>query len=221
MGSRYLDIAATPSVRAAQAHYGSAAQWARFGERGASEEGMPSQRLGPPELAYIAGRDGFYLASVSETGWPYVQYRGGPAGFLKPVDEATLGFADFRGNRQYITTGNVRANDRVSLFLMDYAHRQRLKIFGHMRLVDATDEPALAARLAMPDYSGRIERLALITVEAFDWNCPQHITPRFTQAELEVVLEPVRDEIAKLRQENERLRRALAAREAGPTDGTG
>lgn len=221
MGSKYLDIAATPSVRAAQEHYGSAAQWARFGARGDAQEGAPSQRLGPPELAYIAGRDGFYLASVSETGWPYVQYRGGPAGFLKPVDEATLGFADFRGNRQYITTGNVRANDRVSLFLMDYAHRQRLKIFGHMRLMDAAEDPALAERLAMPGYAGRIERLALITVEAFDWNCPQHITPRFTQAELEVVLEPVRDEIAALRRENERLRRALAAREGGPADEAG
>ncbi|MBM7322089.1 pyridoxamine 5'-phosphate oxidase family protein, partial [Agrobacterium sp. S2] len=129
--------------------------------------------------------DGFYLASVSETGWPYVQYRGGPAGFLTVLEPALLGFGDFRGNRQYITTGNVTANDRVSLFLMDYAHRQRLKIFGRIRIIDAADDPSLAERLTMPDYSARVERLVLIGVEAFDWNCPQHITPRFTLAELQ------------------------------------
>ncbi|MBB3394919.1 putative pyridoxine 5'-phosphate oxidase superfamily flavin-nucleotide-binding protein [Rhizobium sp. BK538] len=113
-------------------------------------------------------------------GWPYIQYRGGPAGFLTTVDASTLAFADFRGNRQYITTGNVRANDRVSLFLMDYTHRQRLKIFGHMRIIDAADDPVLAKKLTVPDYPARVERLVLIAVEAFDWNCPQHITPRFT-----------------------------------------
>jgi predicted pyridoxine 5'-phosphate oxidase superfamily flavin-nucleotide-binding protein len=209
--SKYLDIATTPSVAAAQEHYGSAAQWARIGARGRSDETFESQRLGPPELAFIAARDGFYLASVSETGWPYVQYRGGPAGFLSAIDEGTLGFADFRGNRQYITTGNVQANDRVSLFLMDYARRSRLKIFGHMRIIDAADDPALAERLAVPGYPGRVERIVLIAVQAFDWNCPQHITPRFTQAELEVALVPVRDELAALRRENERLRRELQA----------
>lgn len=209
--SKYLDIATTPSVAAAQEHYGSAAQWARIGARGRSDETFESQRLGPPELAFIAARDGFYLASVSETGWPYVQYRGGPAGFLSAIDEGTLGFADFRGNRQYITTGNVQANDRVSLFLMDYARRSRLKIFGHMRIIDAADDPALAERLAVPGYPGRVERIVLIAVQAFDWNCPQHITPRFTQAELEVALVPVRDELVALRRENERLRRELQA----------
>lgn len=209
--SKYLDIATTPSVAAAQEHYGSAAQWARIGARGRSDETSESQRLGPPELAFIAARDGFYLASVSETGWPYVQYRGGPAGFLSAIDDGTLGFADFRGNRQYITTGNVQANDRVSLFLMDYARRSRLKIFGHMRIIDAADDLALSERLAVPGYPGRVERIVLIAVQAFDWNCPQHITPRFTQAELEVALVPVRDELAALRRENERLRRELQA----------
>lgn len=196
MSTRYLGIATTASVAAAQEHYGSATQWARMGARGHADDAGRSQCLGPPELAFIAARDGFYLASVSETGWPYVQYRGGPTGFLTAVDTSTLGFADFRGNRQYITTGNVRANDRVSLFLMDYAHRQRLKIFGHMRIIDAADDPTLAERLTVPGYPGRVERLVLIAVEAFDWNCPQHITPRFTQAELEVALVPVRDGLA-------------------------
>ncbi|MBS7704744.1 pyridoxamine 5'-phosphate oxidase family protein [Chelatococcus asaccharovorans] len=216
MSSKYLHIATTPSVAAAQEHYGSAAEWARTGERGRSGENFQRQRLGPPEREFIAARDGFYLASVSETGWPYVQYRGGPAGFLRVVDDATLGYADFRGNRQYITTGNVQANDRVSLFLMDYAHRRRLKILGRMRIIDAVDDPPLRDRLAVPGYTDRIERVVLITVEAFDWNCPQHITPRFTEAELRVALEPMRDEMAALRLENKRLRRELRTRAAVP-----
>jgi predicted pyridoxine 5'-phosphate oxidase superfamily flavin-nucleotide-binding protein len=218
--SRYLDIATTPAVAAAQEHYGSTAQWGRARARGDADAAGQSQPLGPPELAFIAERDGFYLARVSDTGWPYVQYRGGPAGFLAPVDAATLGFADFRGNRQYITTGNVQANGRVSLFLMDYAHQRRLKIFGRMRIIDAAGDPALAARLAVPGYPGRVERLVLIAVEAFDWNCPQHITPRFTQAELEVALGPVRDELAALKRENERLRRELHSRDRGSRDDT-
>lgn len=183
--SRYLDIATTPSVAAAQDKYGSAEQWARIAARGGVDETTRGQRLGPAEAGFIGERDGFYLASVSETGWPYVQYRGGPAGFLTVLEPALLGFGDFRGNRQYITTGNVTANDRVSLFLMDYAHRQRLKILGRIRIIDAADDPSLAERLTMPDYSARVERLVLIGVEAFDWNCPQHITPRFTLAELQ------------------------------------
>ncbi|AAK90926.2 pyridoxamine 5-phosphate oxidase [Agrobacterium tumefaciens] len=183
--SRYLDIATTPSVAVAQQHYGSADQWARVAARGSADETAQSQHLGPAEAAFIRERDGFYLASVSESCWPYVQYRGGPAGFLLPLGPTLLGFADFRGNRQYITTGNVSVNDRVSLFLMDYAHRRRLKIFGHVRVIDANDDQELAARLTMPDYPARVERLILIAVEAYDWNCPQHITPRFTLAELE------------------------------------
>lgn len=188
MNGRYLGIATTATVAAVQERNGSAALWARQRTHGGGDDDDRGQRLGAPELAFIAERDGFYLASVSETGWPYVQYRGGPAGFLSAIDASTLGFADFRGNRQYITTGNVQANDRVSLFLMDYAHRRRLKIFGRMRMIDAADDPPLAQRLTMPGYPARVERLALIAVEAFDWNCPQHITPRFTQAEVEAVL---------------------------------
>jgi predicted pyridoxine 5'-phosphate oxidase superfamily flavin-nucleotide-binding protein len=209
MRHRYLEIASTPSVRAARAHYGGAAQRTLAEAASPVDETVRNHRLGAAEQEFIAARDGFYLASVSETGWPYVQFRGGPIGFLRVVDDQSLGFADFRGNRQYITTGNVQANDRVSLFLMDYAHRQRLKIFGRMRIIDAADDPVLTERLAMPGYSGRIERAVLITVEAFDWNCPQHITPRFTEAELEAVLEPVRNELADLRREKERLQREV------------
>lgn len=212
MRHRYLEIASTPSVRAARERYGSAPRSVRAGEI-LQDEVVRNHRLGAAEQEFIATRDGFYLASVSESGWPYVQFRGGPAGFLRVIDVGTLGYADFRGNRQYITTGNVQANDRVSLFLMDYAHQQRLKIFGRMRVVDAADDPVLEERLAVPRYAGRVERLVLITVEAFDWNCPQHITPRFTETELEVVLGPVRDEMALLRLENERLRREMPNRE--------
>lgn len=219
MHEKYMEIASTHSVTAAQEHYGSAAQWARARARHSPDPTGPDDPLGPAEQDFIARRDGFYLASVSQTGWPYVQFRGGPAGFLRVLDAQTLGFADFRGNRQYITTGNVEASDRVSVFLMDYTRRQRLKIFGRARILDAADAPALQERLAMPGYAARIERIVLITVVAFDWNCPQHITPRFTQAELETVLASVRDEIAALRRENERLRfeaNAVAARKEEP-----
>ncbi|HEY8566916.1 MAG TPA: pyridoxamine 5'-phosphate oxidase family protein [Beijerinckiaceae bacterium] len=207
---RWLEIASTPAVKAARERYGSAAQYARLDGTQGPDGPVRNERLTEAEAGFIAGRDGFYLASVSETGWPYVQYRGGPAGFLRILDETSLGFADFRGNRQYVTTGNVAGNDRVSLFLMDYAHQRRLKIFGRLRVVDAADDPELAAALAVPDYPARVERAVLITVEAFDWNCPQHITPRFTQGEIEGALAPVREELAALRAENERLR-ALAA----------
>jgi uncharacterized protein len=207
---KWLEIASTQAVKAARERYGSAAQYARLDGTLDGNGPVRNDLLGDTETAFIAGRDGFYLASVSETGWPYVQYRGGPAGFLRVIDERTLGFAEFRGNRQYVTTGNVAVNDRVSLFLMDYAHQRRLKIFGRMRVVDASEDPELAARLAVPGYPGRIERGVLISVEAFDWNCPQHITPRFTQSELDEALTPIRDEIAALRAENERLRLGLA-----------
>ena len=208
---KWLQIASTPSVKAARERYGSAAQYARLD--GTQDEDGPvrNDRLGPAEAAFIAERDGFYLASVSETGWPYVQFRGGPAGFLRIVDEHTLGYADLRGNRQYVTTGNIAVNDRISLFLMDYAHQRRLKVFGRMRVVDAGDDPELAATLAVPGYPARVERAVLIGVEAFDWNCPQHITPRFSQTEFEVALAPIRREITALRTENERLKRELGS----------
>lgn len=205
----YLAIASTPSVRAARELYGSAAQYARLDGSDGVEGPVSNALVGEAEAAFISVRDGFYLASVSESGWPYVQFRGGPPGFLRVLDERTLGFADFRGNRQYITTGNVAGNDRVSLFLMDYANRRRLKVYGRMLAVDAREDPGLAEQLGVPDYRVRVERGVLIRVEAFDWNCPQHITPRWTQAELAPALEPLRAELATLRAENERLRQRL------------
>jgi hypothetical protein len=205
MARAFAEIAFTPTVRANQQRQGSAATYAKFltpkAERG--------DRLTADEAAFIAERDGFYQATVSETGWPYVQFRGGPAGFLKVLDEATLAYADFRGNRQYISTGNLDADGRIALIMMDYPNRRRLKIWGRARLVDIGDDPALVSRLHDESYKARPERAVVITVEAFDWNCPQHIPQRFTLEELEPTLAPLRDELAQLRAENARLKAAL------------
>ncbi len=210
MPHKYLQIATTPTVLSERARYGSAGQYARLGGGADPSEPVRNDRLGPDEAAFIAERDGFYVASVSETGWPYVQFRGGPPGFVRVLDERTLGWADLRGNRQYITTGNVAADDRVSLFFMDYANRRRLKIFGRMRVVHAADDPAPAAALAVPGYRGHVERAVTIAVEAFDWNCPQHITPRFSEEELATALEPIGAKLRALEAENETLRKARA-----------
>ena len=201
----YLDIAITPSVRAAQARMGADGIWRDF------EGDRTSDRFTDSEAAFIATRDSFYIATVSETGWPYVQHRGGPPGFLKLIDERTLAFADYRGNRQYISTGNVAANGRASLFLMDYPNRARLKIYAQAEIVDVEAEPDLAEAVAMPGYRAKVERIYRLRLAAFDWNCPQHITPRFTEAEIAQGLQPLRDRLAQLEAENEALRARLAA----------
>jgi predicted pyridoxine 5'-phosphate oxidase superfamily flavin-nucleotide-binding protein len=151
------------------------------------------------------------MATVSENGWPYVQHRGGPPGFIRILDEKTLAIPDFRGNRQYISTGNLSANDRAALFLMDYPHRRRLKIYAHIEAKDLTADPELAAKLALPDYRAKVERSLIIHLAAFDWNCPQHITPRFSEAELAPALTPLRERLEALEAENETLRAELAA----------
>ena len=149
------------------------------------------------------------MASVSESGWPYVQHRGGPPGFLQLLDETTLAFADFRGNRQYISLGNIAANDRAALILVDYVHRRRLKIYARITPVDLAADPELAARLALPGYKARPERAMKLQVEAFDWNCPQHITPRFTETEIADALSPIRARLVALEEENRNLRARL------------
>jgi uncharacterized protein len=200
MAYRFLDIASTPSVRAAQAANGSRHIWERFGGDRTFE------RFTDNEVAFIEARDSCYMATVSETGWPYVQHRGGPPGFLKVLDETSLGFADFRGNRQYISVGNVAANDRVAMILMDYPNRTRLKILAHMEVRELSADPELAARLASPGYRAKPERALVLHLETFDWNCPQHITPRFTPAEIEAVVTPLQTRIAALAAENQALR---------------
>ncbi|WP_371076634.1 MULTISPECIES: pyridoxamine 5'-phosphate oxidase family protein [unclassified Sinorhizobium] len=157
----------------------------------------------------MQSRDSFYMATVSETGWPYVQHRGGPAGFLRVLDERTLAFADFPGNRQYISLGNLSADNRAALILMDYPHRRRLKILARVETKDLRDDAELAERLAMPDYNAKVDRAFLLHIEAFDWNCPQHITPRFTEAEIADALAPVRRRIEELEAENRALREHL------------
>ncbi|MDI1365918.1 MAG: pyridoxamine 5'-phosphate oxidase family protein [bacterium] len=203
MAYGFLDVFGTPGVRAAQTANGVRERWAAFdGDRA-------FDRLTENEAAFIAERDSFYLASVSESGWPYVQHRGGPLGFLKVLDDTTLAFADFAGNRQYISLGNVATDDRVSLILVDYPRRARLKILAHVEVRDLATDLDLAERLALPGYRARIERAFVLRLETFDWNCPQHITPRFTTAEIEAGVAPLRDRITSLEAENLALRRRL------------
>ncbi|NJD25526.1 MAG: pyridoxamine 5'-phosphate oxidase [Betaproteobacteria bacterium] len=179
MARAFAKIAFTPKVQAAQARMGSRSAY-RSIELGDTE---PAE-LGPYEIEFIGERDSFYQGTVGESGWPYVQHRGGPAGFLKVLDPQTIGYADFSGNRQYISVGNLDGDDRVSLFLMDYPGQRRLKIWGRARLIDEETEPALIARLESPSYRAPVERGVVITLEAFDWNCPKHITQRFTEAQV-------------------------------------
>ncbi|MFA6961419.1 MAG: pyridoxamine 5'-phosphate oxidase family protein [Opitutaceae bacterium] len=155
--------------------------------------------LGMGEAEFIGQRDSFYIASVNPNGWPYIQHRGGPAGFLKLLDAHTLAFADFSGNRQLLTAGHVTANDRVVLFLMDYPHRERLKIIGHAEIVSAQSDPALAAALTLEGASAqRVERVFKIRVTGFDWNCPKYITPRYTAEEVTAAVAPLHRRIAEL-----------------------
>jgi len=192
MAHKFTELAFTDRVKTLQSANGSRKHYLRL-EEGEDRNAL----LGPAEAAFIGARDSFYMATVGETGWPYVQHRGGPAGFARVLDEKTLGFADFTGNRQYISVGNLQGDDRVSLFFMDYANKVRLKLLGRARAVGLENEETLA-KLRLPDYRGRIERGILITVEAFDWNCPQHITQRFTLDEVERATEGLRHRIAEL-----------------------
>lgn len=183
MPRRYPQLTFTDSVKQAQEAYGTRAKAAAM-----EAVELDDQRLGPREREFLAARDSFYMATVNQEGWPYVQFRGGPPGFLRVLDERTLGYADFRGNRQLITTGNLRADGRVSLILLDYPTRRRLKILARATVYTADERPDLIAALEDPTYRARVERAFVLEVEAFDWNCPQHITPRFTQAEIEAGL---------------------------------
>jgi len=202
VSQRFSELAFTPGVKAQQTLHGSRGAYARFEAEGSSSDG-----LRPPEQEFIRSLDGFYMASISETGWPYIQHRGGAAGFLHVLDERTLGFADLRGNRQYISTGNLLHDDRVALFLMDYAQQARLKILGHAEIFEDTPEARQwIERLRMPTEKTPAERAVLIHVEGFDWNCQQHITPRYSQEEIAKLMEPVRRRMAAYEEEIARLR---------------
>ncbi|MBI3730628.1 MAG: pyridoxamine 5'-phosphate oxidase family protein [Burkholderiales bacterium] len=202
MSRAFADISFTPSVKAAQSLYGS-----REANRGFELVKEKRDSLLPQDMEFIAARDSFYQATISENGWPYVQHRGGPAGFLKILDDKTIAYADFSGNAQYLSVGNLFASDRISLILMDYANRRRMKIWGHAKIIHEEDDVRLIARLEMPDYRARVERAVVITVEAIEWNCPQHITPRFTEKEVQGML-------ARLLAENSQLEQQLKQKAA-------
>jgi predicted pyridoxine 5'-phosphate oxidase superfamily flavin-nucleotide-binding protein len=198
-----MDVARTPSVQAAQAEMGADHLWADFsGHR-------DFDRFSDQEAEFIAQQDTLYLASVSETGWPYVQHRGGPAGFLKVIDEQTLAFADYRGNRQYISTGNFKASDRACMILVDYPRRARLKIYAHVETLVLDADPLLTERVLDRSYGAKPERIFKLRLQAFDWNCPQHITRRFTEAQIATVAQPLRERIEQLERDNAALRAKL------------
>ena len=200
MASAFADITFTPSVKAAQSLYGS-----REANRGFELSENAGNELGEREAEFIAERDSFYQATVSESGWPYVQHRGGAVGFLKVLNERTIGFADFRGNRQYLSVGNINADERISLILMDYPNRRRLKLWGRARIIHERDNPELIAQLEVPTYRAHIERGILIHIEAIEWNCPQHITPRYSKAEVEKLISPLLEENNQLKLQIEQL----------------
>ena len=190
MAGKFLELAFTPAVLAAQEHY--------FGRAQPIPPQPESDPLTDDETQFIQSRDSFYMATVTETGWPYMQHRGGQPGFLRVVSPTQLAFADYKGNRQMLSTGNIAANNRVCLFLMDYPQRTRLKILGHARIEDARLHPELVTQLAEPETRGIVERVFLIEVISFDWNCPKYITPRYTEAEVRAAVAPLKQRIAEL-----------------------
>jgi predicted pyridoxine 5'-phosphate oxidase superfamily flavin-nucleotide-binding protein len=193
MGHKFAEIAFTESIRKVQQEQGSRDSYAIM-----AQGDDYNNVLGPVETSFIGMRDSFYMASVSETGWPYVQHRGGPVGFVKILNEQTIGFSDFQGNRQYVSTGNFRKNRKVSLFFMDYPNKRRLKLLGQVRQI-SNEEKDLLGKLESPEYPARVERGFEITIAAFDWNCPQHITPRFSQTDVDQLMSPLIEEIQQLK----------------------
>jgi predicted pyridoxine 5'-phosphate oxidase superfamily flavin-nucleotide-binding protein len=190
VAEKFHELAFTDSVRHAQEKYYGKSQHV---------EGAPERdALTEDEIGFIQARDSFYMATVSETGWPYVQHRGGKPGFLRVISPTSLAFPDYKGNRQLLSTGNLAVNDRVTLFLMDYSQRTRLKILGHARIEDARQHPELVKQFAEPEVQRIVERIFFIDVVSFDWNCSQHITPRYIVAEVETAVAPLRERIAEL-----------------------
>jgi predicted pyridoxine 5'-phosphate oxidase superfamily flavin-nucleotide-binding protein len=203
MGRRFAELAFTPLVKEEQRVHGSRRLYERV-----EHSPDPGDRLGPDEQEFIRERDGFYMGSVTETGWPYIQFRGGNIGFIHVLDDRTIGFVDLRGNKQYISTANLKHDDRVALFFMDYPTQSRLKILGRAKIYESDAEAEeLIESLSVPEEKTPAERAILIHVEAFDWNCQQHITPRYSEPELAKVLEPMRQRLEALEAENERLKR--------------
>ena len=201
MSNKFHKLAFTESVKAAQERYGSRRHYAKFEDEPATESNFTDA-----EADFIEQMDGFYMATVSETGQPYIQFRGGKPGFLKVLDHQTLGFADLRGNLQYISVGNLNANANAALFLMDYANRRRLKIMVTVEVKEAADVPELIEKLRVDGYKAKIERAFILHLKAFDWNCPQHITPKFTAVQIRNAVSSLQDRIEELERENKELK---------------
>lgn len=214
MSHAFADITFTPAVKAAQARDGSRANYARSFE---ADGDLFNDRLGDSEREFIAAQRSLYMATVSETGWPYLQHRGGPRGFVKVLDDKTLGFADYAGNRQFISVGNLAVNDRVALILMDYTQRVRLKLLGRLAVRDLADDAALASRLIDAGYRARPQRAMLITVDGFDWNCPQHIPVRVDSEDVQRALDERDQRIAALELRLEALPGQTDGPAAGPS----
>jgi uncharacterized protein len=198
-------LAFTPLVKQLQERYGSREQYERMEKSGASHD-----RLTACEKEFLADRDSFYWATIGVTGWPYVQHRGGPKGFLKVIDDRTLALADFRGNKQFISTGNLLTDNRVAMILVDYPRQARLKILGHVEVFEGEKAGDWIKRVRLPGYKAVIERVFVIHIEAYDWNCPQHITPRYTAEEIREGMQAAEQRMQTLEQENEALRQELA-----------
>ncbi len=197
MARNYRHTLFDDRVKTLQEQHGSRASYAKMD---AGADGTPDA-LTAKEIAFIEERDSFYMASVNPEGWPYMQHRGGPAGFLRHITGNRIGFADYRGNRQYISTANLMGNDRVSLFLMDYPNRERLKLIGHTVSVELADDPAAVTALMPEGYRATPERAFFIDVTGWEWNCSQHITPRFTEAQISAAIKPMAAELNQLRAE--------------------
>jgi uncharacterized protein len=205
MTKSFGSLVFTPAVKALQERYGSRRQYARLEQLGEMKGG-----LGPDEKEYLAERDTFYMASVGGSGWPYVQHRGGPKGFLKVIDDTTLAFADFRGNKQYISTGNLLTDNRIALIVVDYPRQLRLKLLGRVEVFEGEKAKDWLPKVRDLQYKAVTERVYVIRIEAFDWNCQQHIIPRYTEEEIRDVLEPIERQMQELQKENEELRKKLA-----------
>ncbi|WP_316765859.1 pyridoxamine 5'-phosphate oxidase family protein [Pedobacter frigiditerrae] len=200
----YPEIAFTKEVKTLQEKFGSRAAYARM------EDSRTTDGLSEEEIDFIMQQDYFYLSTISESGYPYIQFRGGPKGFLKVIDHHTLGFIDFEGNKQYISAGNIKTNNKAALFFLDQASRTRLKMFAEVEMVALADRPDLYEKLDLGDYQHKPKFIMLFKVQGYDWNCPQHITPRYTAEEVQEALKGHLEELERLKEENARLRRERA-----------
>lgn len=215
MANSFGSLVFTPVVEELQRRYGSRRQYERLAAQGVLRQG-----LGPDEREFIRERDSFYMSSVGSSGWPYVQHRGGPKGCLKVLDNQTVAFADYRGNRQYISTGNLLTNDRVAMIFVDYPRQARLKVLGHATIRERAEAGELLDAVREEGEKAFVERVYLIHVEAFDWNCSQHITPRFTEDEIRTILAPFEARLQAMEADNARLGAQLAAKNKGAPTGS-